>query len=86
MDDVIKDDAGSVLTQKVKTAPRKPVIKKNRLDIGTPHKIETNIQNSKSGHGGNIFPLIEGDEIIGFMYECSCGEVAKIIFEYEKIG
>ena len=33
---------------------------------------------------GKITPLTDNEEIIGFIYECSCGEIAKVIFDFEE--
>ena len=33
---------------------------------------------------GKITPLTDNDEIIGFIYECSCGEIAKVIFDFDE--
>ncbi len=33
---------------------------------------------------GKITPLTESGEVIGFIYQCSCGEIAKVIFDYDE--
>ncbi len=33
---------------------------------------------------GKITPLTDNDEIIGFIYECSCGEIAKVVFDFDE--
>ncbi len=81
--DFVSDAGGSIFKQIPKKTPLPSVIKNDRIEYGQPCKINTNVSQSMHKHDGNIFPLIEGDEIIGFVYECSCGEVAKILFEYE---
>ncbi len=82
--DFLTDENGSIFKQMRRKTVTPSVIKNNRVEFGQPCKINTQISQSSHKHNGNIFPLIEGDEIIGFVYECSCGEVAKILFEYEQ--
>lgn len=70
-----------------KTAVRKintPVIKSNHVVFGNPKKIKYQASAGAQPHQGNAFPLMDGDTIIGFVYECSCGEVTKILFDYEQ--
>ncbi len=33
---------------------------------------------------GKVTPLTEAGEVIGFIYQCSCGEIAKVIFDYDE--
>jgi len=80
--DFISDNNGGIFKQAYSKTVRQSIIKSNNLEFGQPRKIHSRIQNTAHKHDGNIFPLIEGDEIVGFVYECACGEVAKILFEY----
>ncbi len=83
-DSFTSDDTGRIF-QKASAKPvRQTVIKSTKVQVGKPKKIDQYSSSQSHDHGGSIFPLIEGDEIVGFVYECSCGEVAKIIFDYEK--
>ena len=82
--DFLSDSNGNIFKQIQRKTVHPSIIKNSRVEFGQPCKINTNFSQSEQKHDGNIFPLIEGDEIIGFVYECSCGEVAKILFEYEQ--
>ncbi len=83
-DNFITDDTGRIFHETPTKPVRQTVIKSTKVQVGKPKKIEQYSSGQSHNHGGSIFPLIEGDEIVGFVYECSCGEVAKIIFDYEK--
>jgi len=42
-------------------------------------------QTSSLPHGeGRITPLLDGDNVIGIIYECACGELARILFDFEE--
>ena len=78
------DSNGSIFKQTFPKTTRHSVIKSDSLEVGHPRKIEAQIPRAAHRHGGSINPIIEGDEIVGFVYECACGEEAKIMFEYEQ--
>ena len=82
--DFLTDSTGNIFKQLHRKTVHPVVIKNSRIEFGQPCKINTHVSQSNHKHEGNIFPLIEGDEIVGFVYECACGEVAKILFEYEQ--
>lgn len=82
--DFIADENGGIFNQVFKKPLRRSIIKSDNLEYGQPHKIEMRANKHSHKENGDIFPLIEGDEIVGFVYECSCGEVAKILFEYDQ--
>lgn len=82
--DFVSDSGGSIFKQMQPKKVLPSVIKNERVEYGRPCKINSQVAQGAHKHEGNIFPLIEGDEIVGFVYECSCGEVAKILFEYEQ--
>ncbi len=83
-DKFITDEKGNFFQQDHPKPIRQTVIKSSNLQIGKPKKIDQIATDNPHRHSGSIFPLIEGDDIVGFVYECSCGEVAKIIFDYEE--
>ncbi len=83
-DNFISDEKGSIFNDASTKPVRQTVIKSTKVQVGKPKKIEQFSSIQSHNHSGSIFPLIEGDEIVGFVYECSCGEVAKIIFDYEE--
>ncbi len=84
-DTVFHKNQASVFTQRGgKTSPRKKVIKREQLVLGKPKKIEHALQVSETQHDGKITPLFNNDELIGIIYECSCGKVAQILFDFEE--
>jgi|GEM_PF-1868203 hypothetical protein len=84
-DTVFSKNQASVFTQRVsKISPRKTVIKREQLVLGKPKKIEHALQVSETHHDGKITPLFNNDELIGVIYECSCGKVAQILFDFEE--
>ena len=80
----ITDQTGGIFQsagiRKVKT----PVIKSSHVIYGNPRKIRPDNAARSHAHQSNAFPLMDGDDVIGFVYECSCGEVTKILFDYEQ--
>ena len=80
----ITDRNGSIFQNKTIHKMSTPVIKSNHVVYGSPKKIKHQTAASALPHRGNAFPLMEGDIIVGFVYECSCGEVTKILFDYEQ--
>ncbi len=82
---IFSKDQASVFTHRAgKTTPRKTVIKREQLVLGKPKKIEHALQVSETQHDGKITPLFNNDELIGIIYECSCGKVAQILFDFEE--
>jgi hypothetical protein len=82
--DFITDGVGGIFKKNSKKTVRQPVIKSTNLEMGQTFKVNAHESARAKGHEGNIYPVIEGDEIVGFVYECACGESAKILFEYEQ--
>lgn len=82
--DFLTDENGAFFQKAFNKPVRKSIIKSKDLAYGQPQKIEAQAKKHNHKDGGNIFPLIEGDEIVGFVYECACGEVAKILFEFDQ--
>lgn len=61
------------------------IIKKDQVrEVSSIKKINPYENNHIPTNKGKITPLTDNDEIIGFIYECSCGEIAKIIFDFEE--
>ncbi len=79
-----KDQASVFMQHTGKKTPRKTVIKREQLVLGKPKKIEHALQVSETQHDGKITPLFNNDELIGIIYECSCGKVAQILFDFEE--
>ncbi len=76
------DDNGSSFQKVFRTMPSIPIIKKDQVSIGTPKRIEPGDQAQHVHGGSNITPIKTDEHIIGFVFECSCGETAQIIFDY----
>lgn len=81
-DEFIADLFAGNAGQSKRVSSRHKVIKSSQLSLGKPRKIIPRSEEEAGPGQGNLFPIVENDEIIGFTYECSCGSVAKIIFDY----
>jgi hypothetical protein len=78
----ITDNKGGIFRQKNNSAlSRKTVLKSNEVVVNNYKKIEPRENQTEAVHEGSVHPIVEGGEMIGFVYECSCGEVAKIMFD-----
>ncbi len=83
--DFFDEDQGKIFTRvHRKTVGRKSVIKRDQLIIGHPRKIEHSLQVSEHSHEGKVTPIYNDEELIGIIYECSCGKVAQILFDFEE--
>lgn len=80
--DFTADINGSSFKKVLRPIPGIAIIKKDQVNIGTPKKIEPADQLQHIHGGSNITPIKADDHIVGFVYECSCGESAQIIFDY----
>ncbi|APF18206.1 hypothetical protein [Caldithrix abyssi] len=69
--------------ERVKPAKAK-VIKRDQVVVGQKRKIEHAMQVSETHTEGKITPVLNGEELIGIIYECSCGKVAQILFDFEE--
>lgn len=79
----ITDNKGGIFRQKNNSVPtRKTVLKSEEVRVDNFKKIEPRETQAEEVHEGSVHPIIEGGEMIGFVYECSCGEVAKIMFDF----
>jgi len=80
----ITDNKGGIFRQKNHVMDsRRTVLKSNEVVVANFKKIEPREHETETVHEGGVHPIIEGGEMIGFVYECSCGEVAKIMFDFE---
>ncbi len=84
---IFNRDQSSVFTT---VDPKKPVknkvIKKDQVVVGSKRKIEHSFSVSEAHPDGKITPVFNADELIGIIYECSCGKVAQILFDFEESG
>ena len=76
------DDNGTGI--KSKYFPKQTVIKNRSVNIRFPFKIEIDESAFDHKENGSIEPIVENGEIVGVVYRCSCGKIAKTRFEYVK--
>ena len=76
------DNNGNIFRTKSKII-RHPIIKSNEVNIKQEKKFipQTHHTDTKKT---KVSPIMNDNEIIGVMTECSCGEVIKIYFNYES--
>ncbi len=60
------------------------IIKQKDVRLNSTKMINPYENNHIPVNKGKVTPLTEGDEVIGFIYECSCGEIAKVIFDFDE--
>jgi len=60
------------------------IIKQKDVRLNSTKMINPYENNHIPVNKGKVTPLTEGTEVIGFIYECSCGEIAKIIFDFDE--
>ncbi len=63
---------------------RSPIIKKDKVVFGKSRKIEHSVQVTDIHQNGEISPVYNNGELIGVIYECSCGKIAQILFDFEE--
>ena len=86
MEDLFIKEQGNIFqNQRTKHKPA-GVIKKSAVNLGQPCKITHQDSAKINLASSKISPIKENDHIIGFTFECSCGEKAKVIFGLGKIG
>ncbi len=78
------DNQGSIFKKSNASFTRQSVIKKDEVRLGNSKRIEPKVHQPNADHDGQVFPITEDGQVVGFVYECSCGEVAKIMFEFEE--
>jgi hypothetical protein len=78
------DNKGSIFKSANVMKPKDTVIKKNNVIYGSSAKIKPEITEKHQRHQANAFPVLEGNDIVGFVYECPCGEITKIMFDFEQ--
>jgi hypothetical protein len=80
----ISDNKGSIFKSSPIKKSRDTVIKKNNIIFGSSTKIKPEIIEQSHSHEANAFPVLDGNNIVGFVYECKCGEITKILFDFEQ--
>ncbi|RMH64995.1 MAG: hypothetical protein D6677_03535 [Calditrichaeota bacterium] len=82
-DELTREDQKSTFSLKRKKS-HGTIIKSKDIRIKST-KIINPLENSHiPASKGKITPLTEAGEVIGFIYQCSCGEIAKVIFDYDE--
>lgn len=76
------DDNGTGI--KPEYSSKQTVIKNRSVNIRFPFKIEIDESGFNEKENGSIEPIVENGEIVGVIYRCSCGKIAKTRFEYVK--
>lgn len=78
-------DNHSEVFKPVKNKRTSAIIKRDQVrHTSAIKKINPYENNHIPTNKGKITPLMDNDEIIGFIYECTCGEIAKVIFDFEE--
>ncbi len=65
---------------------KNPVLKRNQVVIGQKRRIDHSMQVQEIHQGGTVNPVYNNGELIGVVYECSCGKVAQILFDFEDVS
>lgn len=80
----LEDSAQTFTDSEKKQKKPSAIIKKSNTRSVDSIKVINPYETTKIPENkGNITPLIDNDQIIGFIYECSCGEIGKVIFDFE---
>jgi len=83
--DELKIDDPSKIFKAVKTQKLASIIKKEKVNLNSSvRKINPYDSNHIPLNKGKITPLMDNGDVIGIIYECSCGEIAKVIFDFEE--
>jgi hypothetical protein len=83
-DELKIDDPGKIFKPK-KNLRSSSIIKKDMVNLNMDvRKINPYENNHIPQNKGKITPLTDDGDVIGFIYECSCGEIAKVIFDFEE--
>ena len=88
----ITDNRGGIFRtrskQQLNALSKKKVIKSDELVVlNNKKRINPVEDHFHPDHEGQVKPIMEAGELVGIVYECSCGEVAKIMFEFnEKVN
>jgi hypothetical protein len=78
------DDQSKIFKSK-KEKRTSSIIKKNKVHLTESSRKINPLENSHIPvNKGKITPLTDNGEIIGVIYECSCGEIAKVVFDFEE--
>ena len=79
-----KENTGKEIFSKTLAQPQKKrLFKSENVKINSSTRV-ISANNNKSGHKETkVVPIRNNDEIVGVLVECSCGEVVKVLFNYE---
>ena len=59
------------------------VIKRDAVVMGNSKTIDHKKELHTNNKASKIIPLKENGHIVGFQFECSCGEVSRVLLDYE---
>ncbi|RKY52160.1 MAG: hypothetical protein DRP89_08100 [Candidatus Neomarinimicrobiota bacterium] len=76
---LLKDNVSEV---KAQFSRKHTVIKGQLIRLKPAVKIEIDEKDFGGNEGESVQPIISNGEITGVVHRCSCGKVAKILFEY----
>ncbi len=76
---LLRDDVSEIKPQ---FSRKHTVIKAQLIRLKNPVKIEIDEKDFVDYEGESIQPIISNGEIAGIIHRCSCGKVAKVLFEY----
>ncbi len=68
----------------VKAKSRSGVIKKRQVRVDEPRRIAVREIAADSENGDAVQPVIEDGQVVGVNYQCSCGKLVRIRFEFEE--
>ncbi len=84
-DELTPDNQSKVFKPAKKEKRTSAIIKKDKVQVLTSSRKIDPYENSQIPvNKGKITPLTDNNEIIGFIYECSCGEIAKVVFDFDE--
>jgi len=79
-----KDDEGGIIFSNKTSFPMKrKLFKSNCVRVDSSKRKISSSHNDDTHKQSKVVPVLNDDEIVGVMIECSCGEVVKILFKYE---
>jgi hypothetical protein len=62
---------------------RDSVIKQNSVKVGNPKRIDQKEEPALPGGEPAIQPIMEEGQIVGIIYECTCGKISEVRFDFE---
>jgi hypothetical protein len=60
------------------------IIKKKNVKVSGSHKVDHSNMKLEPLNNTAITPIKENDQVVGFVFQCSCGETAKVMLEFDE--